>query len=62
MSVVSWKVFFFEVEGLDGWHALDRKEGAPRHYEQLTVTVTQESGDTRTAVTLYQSTRGRTVR
>ena len=41
----------FEVEGLDGWHALDRKEGAPRHYEQLTVTVTQESGDTRTAVT-----------
>jgi len=40
----------FEVDGADGWQALDRKEGAPRHYERVTVTVTQESGDTETAV------------
>ncbi len=41
----------FEVEGADGWHALARKEGAPRHYEHITVKVTQENGDTETATT-----------
>ena len=41
----------FEVQGGDGWRALDRKEGAPRHYERLTVKVTQENGHTTTATT-----------
>ena len=41
----------FDVQGTEGWSALDRKEGAPNHYERIDVQVLLENGDTASAIT-----------